>query len=75
MKSRIILRRITKLICLFFPVAAAFSGYFMANRFTDSEVMKFLGSLVCFALASTIVFVKTRNTNPIIKIRASKNED
>ena len=70
-----------KILCLFIPIAAAFGGYFAAsplwkllnhageNPSTAPEGFKFALSLILFAAATIIIFFKTRNTNPIMKIR------
>ena len=63
-------------LCLFFPIAAAFSGclltdpiwnHFNKNK-TAPELLKFGAAVILFAAASSIVFIITRKINPIMKI-------
>ena len=78
------LQRIGRILCLFIPIGAAFGGYFaspllwalLSEKAETPEFFKFLMSIVLFALAVLIIFFKTRNTNPIMKIRVlNKNQD
>ena len=74
-------QRIIRLLCLLLPVASAFAGYFAAEPLwkyffkekaageTVPEGLRFALSLILFAITSAIIFFKTRNTNPIMKIR------
>ena len=71
------LQRLGKILCLFIPIGAAFGGYFAASPlwtlFSEKEVtpeiFKFAVSMGLFAIAVLIIYFKTRNTNPIMKIR------
>ena len=77
-----LLHRLKRVLCLFLPIGAAFGGYFAApplwNLITKSETtpegFKFALSLTFFAIITLIVFFKTRNTNPIMKIRVLMKE-
>lgn len=70
------------IVCLVVPVATAFAGYFCSSLLwkifnTDKicpEWFKFIISLVFFAIFAAIIFVKSRNTNPVIRIRVSEKE-
>lgn len=84
-------QKIGKILCLVIPVASAFGGYFAAGplwklimknadgQTSAPEGFKFALSLAVFAITVIIVFFKTRNTNPIMKIRVlsekSENQD
>ncbi len=68
------------IFCLIFPVAFTFLGYFLSGWIWNvllkqqnppTEVVKFLVSIVFFAFSSLIVFVTTRNTKYMIKLRVS----
>lgn len=75
------IQRIEHTICLLFPIAGSFLGYFLSpviyktvfSQKTDAvatpELFRFFTVVCFFLITSFIVFVKTRNTNPIIKIR------
>lgn len=75
--KRNIRQKITHTLCLILPIGGAFLGYFLADPFwklfsKDSsipELWKFLCSILLFSIICILVYVKTRNTNPIIKIR------
>lgn len=69
-------QRIKDTLCLFLPIAAAFAGclltdpvwnLFIKNK-TAPELLKFGAAVICFAIASTIIFILTRKINPIMKI-------
>ena len=69
-------QRIKDTLCLFFPITAAFAGclltdplwnLFIKNK-TAPELLKFGAAVICFAIASSIVFILTRKINPIMKI-------
>lgn len=71
---------IINILCLITPVAFAFLGFFVSpwiyaffskTESQPSELFKFIVSLVFFAISALIIFLKTRNTNPYIKIRVS----
>lgn len=67
-------------LCLIVPVAAAFIGYFasepvwtlMKKELPCPQWFCFLCSMILFIISVVIIFVKTRNTNSIIRIRVSK---
>lgn len=76
------LQRIGKILCLFIPIGAAFAGYFLSNPLwklikkeeveslsPTPELFKFALSILLFAATTLVIFFKTRNTNPIMKIR------
>ncbi|MBR1638438.1 MAG: hypothetical protein IJ688_03530 [Treponema sp.] len=76
------LQRIARVLYLLFPIAAAFGGYFAAaplwklhsEKAPAPEIFRFIISILFLTLAIALVFFKTRNTNPIMKIRVlSKN--
>jgi len=74
---------ITHFVCLLFPVAAVFGGYFLSKPlwkcFSKTELRPqwfcFVCSLILFVIAALIIFFKTRNTNPIIRIRVLKEKN
>lgn len=77
------LQKIGKILCLLIPIGSAFAGYFAASpvwKFLSKnedcpEIFKFIFSLLLFAIIVLIIFFKTRNTNPIMKIRVlSRNQ-
>ena len=76
------LQRLGKILCLFIPIGAAFGGYFLAEllwtlvseKEVTPELFKFAVSLGLFAIAVLIIFFKTRNTNPVMKIRVLTKE-
>lgn len=66
--------------CLIFPVAFTFLGFFLSEWIwtvllkqenLPTEVVKFIISVIFFAVSSLIVFVTTRNTKYMIKLRVS----
>lgn len=69
-------QRILHILCLFIPIAAAFSGYYLAtplwSLFSQSttvpEYFKFISSLVIFAIPTILIFILTRKENPIMRI-------
>lgn len=80
--KRNLYQKITHTLCLILPIVAAFLGYFLAtpllvlitNEESIPELWKFLCSLALFSIICFIVYVKTRNTNPIIRIRVFKKK-
>lgn len=69
---------IIHILCLLLPIAAAFTGYFLSdfiwNIFSQkktTELFKFLCSIVFFLIPTIIIFIKTRNANPIMKMQFS----
>ena len=69
------LQRIKDALCLLFPIAAAFGGYFAADYFTDKEIFKFLAAGGAFLIITGIEFILTRKINPIMKIGIFSGED
>jgi len=72
------LQRIFHTLCLLLPICFCFAGYYLSpfifNLFNSEkesipESFKFVIVLIFFIVACMGVFFKTRNTNPIIKIR------
>lgn len=68
------------IFCLIFPVAFTFLGFFLSEWIwtvilkqenLPTEVVKFIISVIFFAVSSLIVFVTTRNTKYMIKLRVS----
>ena len=81
-------QKIGHTLCLLIPIASAFAGYYLSPAITafltgskledgynPQESTKFALTLVFFAIPSIILFVKSRNTNPIMKIRVSSKEE
>lgn len=75
-------QRALHIICFVTPVITAFLGYFLSypvwNHFSQKEIpeiFKFAFSVVFFAIPIVIIFVKTRNTNPTMRIRVSDKVD
>ena len=76
-------QRIKDTLCLFFPIAAAFAGCLLAKpvwKFfipekTAPELLEFGAALILFLISSGIVFLTTRNINPIMKIGIFSGED
>ena len=73
---RTILQSIIDTLCLLFPIASAFAGWlfskpiwkvFSENK-TVPELFKFGTAVIFFSAAASIVFIKTRKINPIMKI-------
>ena len=70
------LQRLKDTLCLFFPIAAAFAGCFLAEPVcqfffkneTAPELVKFGAAVLSFAISSGIVFIITRKINPIMKM-------
>lgn len=73
-------------LCLIIPIISAFAGYFLSpfiytaifkqdGELLDArkipEIAKFLITLIFFIIPSVVIFVKSRNTNPIMRIRVS----
>ena len=68
-------QRIKDTLCLLFPIAAAFGGFFVADKITDKEVLKFLAGAGAFVIVAGIEFILTRKINPIMKIGIFSGED
>ena len=81
-------QKIGHTLCLLIPIASAFAGYYLSPAITaflagselsdgynPPEAAKFAITLVFFAVPSLIIFVKSRNTNPIMQIRVSSKEN
>lgn len=83
-------QKILHTLCLIIPIISAFAGYYLSPFIFSvifqgdgeeldvkqiSETAKFLVTLIFFAIPSIIIFVKSRNTNPIMKIRVSSKEE
>ena len=66
-------QRIKDTLCLFFPIAAAFAGCLITK--TAPELVRFGAAAILFIISSGIVFIKTRNINPIMKIGIFSGED
>ena len=75
-----VIRYIVNILCLITPVVFAFLGYFLSpliysvlfnENLLVSEIFKFICSLTFFAISSLVIYLKSRNTNPYIKIRVS----
>lgn len=71
-------QRALHIICFILPILFAFLGFFISNYiwnlFYDTEtpeLFKFAISIVMFLIPCVIIFVKTRNTNPTMRIRVS----
>ena len=70
-------------LCLFFPIASAFTGCLLTDPVwnilvknkTAPELLKFGAAVVSFAISSGIVFILTRKINPIIKIGIFNDKD
>lgn len=68
--------RVVHTICLVFPVIMAFTGYFISEqcwllltkKTAAPELFKFGCTAVFFLISSIIIFIATRNANPIMKI-------
>lgn len=82
--KKTIKQRIINLICFVTPVITAFAGCLLSpiiwSIFSKKEVpefFKFGCSIVFFVIPVVIIFVKTRNANPIMKIRVldEKSDD
>lgn len=81
--SRTNSQRILDTLCLIIPIAAAFAGCFFTepvfNKFfpnkTAPELLKFGAAVIMFAITAGIVFIKTRNINPIMKIGIFSGKD
>lgn len=77
------LQRVKDTLCLFFPIASAFAGCFLADPIwnlihkneTAPELLKFGAAIVLFAVSSGIVFILTRKINPIMKIGIFSSKD
>lgn len=74
-------QRVLHIICFVLPILFAFIGFFISTPiwklFTQNaapELFKFLVSVFMFAVPIIIIFVKTRNTNPTMRIRVSDKE-
>ncbi len=75
------LRRLIDTLYLFVPIALAFAGCFLAaplwTHITKKEAVpewfRFVCATVLFIIAVTIVFIKTRKINPIMKIGIFSN--
>jgi len=74
-------QRVLHIICFVLPVLFAFIGFFISspiwNLFSDDvtpELFKFMISFLLFLISIIIIFVKTRNTNPTMRIRVSDKE-
>lgn len=70
------LKRLIHTLCLIIPIGMAFAGYFLAtpiwNLFFEkktTELFKFICSIVFFIIPAIIIFIVTRNENPIMKIK------
>lgn len=69
------LKRLIHTLCLLLPIACAFLGYFLCEPIFSillqkktTELMKFLCSVIFFAIPSILIFIFTRKENPIMKI-------
>lgn len=70
------LKRLLHTLCLLFPVAMAFAGWYVSaplwtlltKKTAAPELFKFGCTAVLFLLASLIIFIATRNANPVMKI-------
>lgn len=75
-------QKIFHTLCLLIPIAAAFTGNALSDKIMQclknapaTEIQKFIITLVFFLIPSAVIFVKSRNTNPIMKIRVSSKKD
>lgn len=76
-----LLNGIVHFVYLLLPVAMAFLGYFCSSAIWDwlfadlgvcPQWFSFVVSLSFFAVICVVILVKTRNTNPVHRIRVSK---
>lgn len=75
-------KRLLHIICFLSPVAATFIGFSFSEPLwakitarSCPEVFKFLFSLLFFIVVSIIIFLKTRNTNPTMKMEIEENKE
>lgn len=81
--KKTIKQKIIHLLCFLLPVVSAFAGCFISpfiwSLFSEKntpEWFKFIITLIFFAIPVVIIFVKTRNANPVMKIRVlDKNSE
>ena len=64
--------RLFHTLCLIVPIISAFAGYFLCPVIFEkrplSETVKFITTMVFFAIPAVIIFIASRGTNPIMKI-------
>ncbi len=76
-------KRILHTLCLILPIIAAFAGFFLSGPIAknifkmeeNSELFKFLCSLISFLISTSIIFIATRSENPIMNIRILANKN
>lgn len=71
-------QRLLHTLCLLIPIASAFLGFYCSEplwqiikKTEPPELFKFILSLVFFAIPSILIFILTRKSNSIIKIKIS----
>lgn len=69
------LKRLLHTLCLIIPIAMAFLGYYLSDSIwhlfsqkKTTELIKFICSVVFFAIPTIIIFILSRKETPIIKI-------
>ena len=75
-------QRIGHTLCLIIPIIMAFAGWYFApelyKKISDREVTegaKFTTSLIFFFVPTLIIFICSRDTNPIMKIIVKSPEE
>lgn len=71
--------RLFHTLCLLLPIASAFAGYFLCPLIFEKrplpEAVKFVTSLVFFTIPAVIIFIISRDTNPIMKISVKSQDE
>ena len=75
-------QRIGHTLCLIIPIISAFAGWYLApslySKISEKQVtegIKFIITLIFFAIPTLIIFVFSRDTNPIMKISVKSPEE
>ena len=75
-------QRIGHTLCLIIPIISAFAGWYLApllySELSDKEItetVKFIFTLFFFAFPTLIIFIFSRDTNPIMKISVKSPEE
>lgn len=71
-------QRFMHIICFILPIIFTFTGFFCSSFIWNlisteeaPEIFKFLVCIIIFSATNLFMFVKTRNTNPTMRIRVS----
>ena len=71
--------RLFHTLCLLLPIASSFAGYFLCPLIFEKrplpESIRFGTTIVFFALPSIIIFIASRDTNPIMKISVKDKKE